>query len=84
MGKHAIETRDVVRLLGKLGFSCSAEAAHYVFRREADIPGESPVIIALPVGSRPLQPAVVASVKRQLDEAGLLAREDFARKIEPS
>ena len=83
MARHAVKTRDLVRLLERLGFSREAKAVHHVFRREAGVPGERPVIIALPVArATELQPAVVAYVRRQLDEAGLLAREDFERKIE--
>ena len=85
MARHPVKTEDIVRLLEGLGFSRTAKPAHHVFRREAEAPGERPVIIALPaVRVKALQPAVVAYVGRQLDEAGLLAREDFERKIEKS
>ena len=80
MGKRPVKTRDMIRLLERLGFSCSAEKAHYVLRREPDTRGEKPLIIPL-ARSRDQQPIVVAYVRRQLDEAGLLAWEDFERKI---
>ena len=83
MARHPVKTRDMVRLLERLGFSREVKTVHHVFRRKAGVPGERPVIIALPVArARELQPAVVAYVRRQLDEAGLLAQEDFERKIE--
>ena len=80
MGRQSRKTRDMIRLLERLGFSCSSGAAHYVFRREAEVRGEKPLIIPL-ARSREQQPVVVAYVRRQLDEAGLLAWEDFERKI---
>lgn len=80
MARQSVKTRDMIRLLERLGFSRRDGAAHYVFRREAEAPGEQPVIIVFARASE-LQPVVVAYVRRQLDETGLLAREDFARKI---
>ena len=80
MVKRSVKTRDMIRLLERLGFSCSSGAVHYVFRREAEARGEKPLIIPLS-RSREQQPVVVAYVRRQLDEAGLLAWEDFERKI---
>ena len=82
MTRRPVKKRDIVRLLERLGFSRTDQAAHFVFRRKAQAPGERPVIIPVPIaGAAELQPAVVAYVRRQLDEAGLLAREDFERKI---
>ena len=81
MASQPVKTRDMIRLLERLGFSRSDKAAHYVFRREAQAPGEQPVVIVFARASE-LQPVVVAYVRRQLDETGLLAREDFARKID--
>ena len=80
MGKQSVQTRDVIRLLERLGFSCSAGEAHYLLRREPEARDEKPLVIPL-ARSREQQPIVVAYVRRQLDEAGLLAWEDFERKI---
>ena len=81
MRRQSVKTRDMIRLLERLGFSCSSSADHYVFRREAEVRGEKPLIIPL-ARSREQQPVVVAYVRRQLDEAGLLDREDFEQKID--
>jgi hypothetical protein len=80
MGKQSVQTRDVIRLLERLGLSCSAGEAYYLLRREPETRGEKPLVIPL-ARSREQQPIVVAYVRRQLDEAGLLAWEDFERKI---
>ena len=80
MGRRSVKTRDVIRLLERLGFSCSSGAGHYVLRREPEARTDKPLIIPL-ARSREQQPVVVAYVRRQLDEAGLLAWEDFERKI---
>jgi len=80
MGKQSVRTRDVIRLLERLGFSCSAGEDHYLLRREPEARGEKPLIIPLK-RSREQQPIVIVYVRRQLDEAGLLAWEDFERKI---